>query len=77
MINIKYDADAKHDFKHPHCELKWKDTFTFEVEYAIAILLDVIFKNDKDSKYDKVLKEIEVMYNEIKENRKEKENEGK
>lgn len=72
MIKIKYDADAKHDFKHPKCDVDFKSSCTFEVEYAMAVLLDIIMCNDKDTNVEKVLKEVNMMRKEIDKIRKEK-----
>ena len=65
MIKIKYDADAKHDFKHPKCDVDYKESCTFEIEYAMGVLLDIIMVNDKDTNVEKVFKEVGMMRNEI------------
>lgn len=67
MISIKYDCDAKHDFKNPKAKVETKHTCTFEAEWCMGVLLDLILKYDEDENInvERVFKEVETIYSEI------------
>ena len=65
MIKIEFNADLENKGVNSNFTYKFEKTTTFEVEFLIAKLLKLIKDNDEKANIETIIKEVNVLYDEI------------
>lgn len=65
MIKIEFNADLENKGVNSNFTYKLEKTTTFEVEFLIAKLLKLIKDNDEKTNIETIIKEVNVLYDEI------------
>lgn len=65
MIKIEFNADLENKGVNSNFTYKLEKTTTFEVEFLIAKLLKLIKENDEKANIETIIKEVNVLYDEI------------
>lgn len=65
MIKIEFNADLENKGVNSNFTYKLEKTTTFEVEFLIAKLLKLIKDNDEKANIETIIKEVNVLYDEI------------
>ena len=65
MIKIEFNADLENKGVNSNFTYKLEKTTTFEVEFLIAKLLKLIKDNDEKANVETIIKEVNVLYDEI------------
>lgn len=65
MIKIEFNADLENKGVNSNFTYKLEKTTTFEVEFLIAKLLKLIKDNDEKTNIETIIKEVNILYDEI------------
>lgn len=76
MIKIEFNADLENKGINSNFTYKLEKTTTFEVEFLIAKLIKLILVNDDKTNIETIIKEVNVLFDELTNKKKDEEKEN-